>query len=72
MIMAGRQYGEYTIGWICALSLEMAAAIAVLDERHPDLPTSQGDHSSYVLGRHIISLSPVCHRESTAPPLQRR
>jgi nucleoside phosphorylase len=29
----------------------MAAAIAMLDERHPDLPTSQSDHNSYVLGR---------------------
>ncbi|KAL2858348.1 nucleoside phosphorylase domain-containing protein [Aspergillus pseudodeflectus] len=49
--MAGRHHGEYTIGWICALSVEMAAAITMLDEKHPDLPTSQGDHNSYVLGR---------------------
>jgi nucleoside phosphorylase len=51
MIMAGRHHGEYAIGWICALSVEMAAAITMLDEKHPDLPTSQGDHNSYVLGR---------------------
>ncbi|KAG2021788.1 hypothetical protein GB937_004334 [Aspergillus fischeri] len=41
---------EYTIGWICALPLEMAAARAMLDEIHPSMPTPPNDHNSYILG----------------------
>lgn len=43
-------HNEYTIGWICALPLEMAAARAMLDKVHPKLQQSQDDHSTYVLG----------------------
>lgn len=43
-------YSDYTIGWICALPLEMAAAKAALDELHPQLPASAGDHNIYTLG----------------------
>ncbi|PCG96313.1 Nucleoside phosphorylase [Penicillium occitanis (nom. inval.)] len=39
-----------TIGWICALPLEMAAAKAALDELHPRLPASPSDHNIYTLG----------------------
>lgn len=42
----------FTVGWICALPLEMAAARAVLDEfygRPQDGPTH--DHNNYLLGR---------------------
>ncbi|RHZ62633.1 hypothetical protein CDV55_106452 [Aspergillus turcosus] len=42
---------DYTVAWICALPLEMAAAEAMLDERHPDLPTCQGDDNTYIPGR---------------------
>ena len=44
---------KYTVGWVCALSVEMAAARAVLDEAHEeaDLNQSQGDINTYVLGR---------------------
>ncbi|KAF7114203.1 hypothetical protein CNMCM5793_007781 [Aspergillus hiratsukae] len=42
---------DYTVAWICALPLAMAAAEAMLDERHPDLPTCQGDDNTYIGGR---------------------
>ncbi|EMT71999.1 hypothetical protein FOC4_h10017688, partial [Fusarium odoratissimum] len=28
---------EYTVGWLCALPLEMAAAKGMLERIHPDL-----------------------------------
>jgi nucleoside phosphorylase len=42
---------DYTVAWVCALPLEMAAASAILDEIHPGLPTSPNDQNTYVLGR---------------------
>ncbi|KAL2201754.1 hypothetical protein CC79DRAFT_1402082 [Sarocladium strictum] len=39
---------HYTIAWICALHLELAAAIAMLDEEHAALPMDDDNH--YVLG----------------------
>jgi nucleoside phosphorylase len=42
---------DYTVGWICALSVEMAAAVGMLDERHETLPYSPHDHNSYAFGR---------------------
>jgi nucleoside phosphorylase len=43
---------EYQVGWICALSLEMTAARAMLHEIH-DQPQEQdpSDHNNYCLGR---------------------
>ena len=48
--MASRD--SYTVGWVCALPLEMAAAKAMLDDIHPDLPPdpSMNDTNIYVLG----------------------
>lgn len=43
-------YSDYTIGWICALPLEMAAAKAMLDEIHPPLPRNPSDDNIYTLG----------------------
>ncbi|VUC25564.1 unnamed protein product [Clonostachys rosea] len=40
----------YTIAWICALHIEMAAARAMLDETHGDLPRCGNDSNSYCLG----------------------
>ncbi|KAF9883745.1 hypothetical protein FE257_002999 [Aspergillus nanangensis] len=40
----------YTVAWICALPIEMAAAQAVLDERHRPLPTHTDDTNTYILG----------------------
>ena len=42
---------DYTVGWVCALPLEMAAAKTMLDEVHSTLPTPSSDHNSYTLGR---------------------
>ncbi|KAL4740562.1 hypothetical protein BDV11DRAFT_204202 [Aspergillus similis] len=45
------QHVDYTIAWICALSIEMAAARAMLDEVHQALHTSADDSNTYTLGR---------------------
>ncbi|KAE8390298.1 nucleoside phosphorylase domain-containing protein [Aspergillus alliaceus] len=42
---------DYTVAWICALPLEMAAAKVMLDEVHPPLPQPETDHNVYTLGR---------------------
>ena len=44
-------YKDYTVGWICALPIEMAAAKAMLDEVHADLPAGPCDENTYILGR---------------------
>ncbi|KAI1259122.1 ankyrin repeat protein [Xylariaceae sp. FL1019] len=48
--MASR--ADYTVGWICAIPMEMAAAKATLDQIHPELPLDPGsnDTNAYVLG----------------------
>ena len=44
-------HGDYTVGWVCALSKEQTAATAMLDFRHGDLPkTSSRDPNTYILG----------------------
>ncbi|KAL4867173.1 hypothetical protein BDV12DRAFT_210060 [Aspergillus spectabilis] len=43
-------HNDYTVSWISALPLEMAAAMAMLDDSHAPLPQRQGDHNSYHLG----------------------
>lgn len=44
---------EYTVGWICALPIEMAAAKGMMDEEHgdPQTPPLQVDQNTYLLGR---------------------
>lgn len=43
---------EYTVGWVCALPLEMAAAEGMLDEFHQDLQgQDKSDTNSYILGQ---------------------
>jgi nucleoside phosphorylase len=46
------QNSNYTVGWICALSTELVAAQAFLDEKHecPEY-VSPNDDNSYTLGR---------------------
>ncbi|RAL09171.1 purine and uridine phosphorylase [Aspergillus homomorphus CBS 101889] len=52
---------DYTIAWISALPLEMAAATAMLDERHPDLPTDMSDNNTYIFGSiHSHNIVIVC------------
>ncbi|PNP85407.1 hypothetical protein FNYG_01236 [Fusarium nygamai] len=42
---------EYTVGWVCALPLEMAAARGMLDLIHSDISHQDpDDHNSYILG----------------------
>src|SRR5579859_714311 len=42
---------DYTVGWICALPIELAAAAQMLDEEHQDLPQYGNDTNLYTLGR---------------------
>ncbi|KAN0087167.1 putative kinesin [Elaphomyces granulatus] len=41
---------DYTVAWICALPLETAAAKAMLDKTHLQLPQSAADDNAYMLG----------------------
>ncbi|KAL2844157.1 hypothetical protein BJY01DRAFT_264054 [Aspergillus pseudoustus] len=44
---------DYTVGWICALPLELAASEGMLDRIHDagsSLSLSEGDQNSYILG----------------------
>ena len=50
MSSPARSHGSYTVAWICALSLEMAAAKVMLDETHDPLPQQSTDHNIYTLG----------------------
>ncbi|CRG84038.1 hypothetical protein PISL3812_01380 [Talaromyces islandicus] len=46
----GRTHDDYTVAWICALPLEMAAAKMMLEETHPPLSQPNTDHNAYTLG----------------------
>ncbi|KAL9088061.1 MAG: hypothetical protein Q9165_006402 [Trypethelium subeluteriae] len=46
-----RGHSDYTIGLICALSTEMTAVKAVLDEVHTNLAVPSHDENAYTLGR---------------------
>ncbi|KAJ6440942.1 Delta(8)-fatty-acid desaturase [Purpureocillium lavendulum] len=55
-----RQCSDYTVGWICALSIELAASHAMLDCIHESLATEASDSNIYTLGsigRHNIVLA---------------
>jgi nucleoside phosphorylase len=43
---------EYTVGWVCALPVELAAAQEMLDEEHHDLERNPADNDEnlYALG----------------------
>ncbi|OAL55722.1 purine and uridine phosphorylase [Pyrenochaeta sp. DS3sAY3a] len=41
---------DYTVGWICALPDELAAAAELLDEEHQGHPNNPNDNSLYTLG----------------------
>ena len=41
---------DYTVGWICALALELTAARAMLDEEHAPLSIPLDDPNSYIYG----------------------
>ncbi|KAJ0425454.1 nucleoside phosphorylase domain-containing protein [Aspergillus carlsbadensis] len=42
---------DYTVGWICALPIEMAASRTMFDELHPSLIQDETDTNTYTLGR---------------------
>ncbi|KAF7596653.1 hypothetical protein BBP40_000575 [Aspergillus hancockii] len=42
---------DYTVAWVCALPLEVAAAKAMLDEVHNPLSQPPTDHNAYIIGR---------------------
>jgi hypothetical protein len=42
-------YDRYTIAWVCALYIETAAALAMLDEKHGELPRCPNDYNIYTL-----------------------
>jgi nucleoside phosphorylase len=46
------RYADYTVGWICALPIELAAAQEMLDEEHDDLERDldDNDENLYALG----------------------
>ncbi|KAJ5549031.1 hypothetical protein N7513_006265 [Penicillium frequentans] len=52
------RHDSYTIAWVCALHIEMAAARAMLDNIHESLPAHADDTNAYVLGsikqHHIV------------------
>jgi nucleoside phosphorylase len=41
---------DYTVGWVCALPIELAAAREMLDEEHQGLPQDANDSNIYTLG----------------------
>ena len=43
-------HNDYTVGWVCALSLELTAATAMLEQTHGDLPKPSDDTNAYTLG----------------------
>jgi nucleoside phosphorylase len=42
---------DYSVGWVCALPIELAAATEMLDEEHLGLPQDVNDTNLYTLGR---------------------
>jgi nucleoside phosphorylase len=46
------RHEDYTVGWVCALPIELAAAQEMLDEEHSDLGRTLGDNDEnlYTLG----------------------
>src|SRR3569833_1250680 len=42
---------DYTVGWVCALEIELAAAQDMFDEEHEDLERDEYDNNLYSLGR---------------------
>ncbi|RYP60125.1 hypothetical protein DL771_010613 [Monosporascus sp. 5C6A] len=53
-------HDDYTVGWICALHIEMAAAEAMLDNVHDNLPKHPNDSNAYTvgsIGRHNIVIA---------------
>ncbi|KAH8690153.1 nucleoside phosphorylase domain-containing protein [Talaromyces proteolyticus] len=61
--------GDYTIAWICALPVEVAAAKAILDEIHQSLLQPSTDPNAYIYGTISASTS-ISHLASTFRAIQ--
>ncbi|KXH51554.1 hypothetical protein CNYM01_09715 [Colletotrichum nymphaeae SA-01] len=48
--LAKLSHEAYTVGWVCALPLEMAAARAMLDDEHQPLDMNPNDSNVYTFG----------------------
>lgn len=44
-------YQDFTVGWICAVTIEETAVKAMLDDKHDPLSQQQNDLNIYILGR---------------------
>jgi nucleoside phosphorylase len=42
---------DFTVGWVCALPIELAAAAEMMDEEFADLPSQRTDSNIYSFGR---------------------
>ncbi|KAK2021338.1 purine and uridine phosphorylase, partial [Colletotrichum zoysiae] len=58
---------NYTVGWICAIPTEFAAACAFLDQEHPDPEAiAQNDNNNYALGtmgKHNVVIAVMPEKE---------
>lgn len=69
-----KEHDDYTVGWVCALEVELAAAIGMLDERHPNLPIPASDNNTYALGRigeHNVAIACLGEGETGIGPAAR-
>ncbi|TGJ69873.1 hypothetical protein EYR41_005881 [Orbilia oligospora] len=48
--VGSKSHNDYTVGWVCALSKELTAARAMLDQEDPPLSKPPNDTNTYVLG----------------------
>jgi nucleoside phosphorylase len=51
MTLRRLRFQDYTVGWVCALPIELATATAMLDEKHQSLSYDDNDLNLYTLGR---------------------
>jgi hypothetical protein len=58
---------EYTVGWVCALPVELAAAQEMLDEEHDTPPINAHDTNIYTCGRvgeHNVGITCLPERQT--------
>jgi nucleoside phosphorylase len=49
--LSSLSHKDYTVGWICALPIEMAVAQGMLDTHHSPLSQESHDHNTYTFGK---------------------
>ncbi|KAI0193916.1 hypothetical protein EV127DRAFT_360238 [Xylaria flabelliformis] len=57
---------DYTVGWVCAVEVELVAAQELLDEEHEPIETPTNDNNNYTLGRigrHNVVIAALPHGE---------